>query len=235
MVALVALAGCSGAGGGGQPYQTPLNATQVANGHASALRDAGSFSVDLVKRSSAGGQNTTQNISAKADLGTGAYSFTRSGSNVRQTTYVSPNGTAYVRTTINGTTSYSSGRSINSRNATAFIHRMSVLKTAGLNYTSTGTTTIDGNTVYQYVARVDGNKSGQATSNSGNGSRNPTVELDIQSNGLVRRLSISQHTSKRSITETLTYSHVGSTDPTPSWLSEAKGISSNGSASTTAT
>jgi len=234
-VALVALAGCSGAGGSGTPYQTPLNATQVANGHVSALQNAGSFSVDLVVARNVGGRTATQNISAKVDVGTGAYSFTSSRPGTKQTTYVSPNGTAYVRTTANGTTSYSSGQSISSQNASTFIHPAPLRTATRLNYTTAGTTTVNGETVYRYVSHVGGNETGRAATGAVPASANATTELDIRPDGLVRRLSSSLHTSKGSLSVTLTYSHVGSTDPTPSWLSEAKAVSSNASASNAAT
>ncbi|GGL24831.1 hypothetical protein GCM10009037_05440 [Halarchaeum grantii] len=227
VVALVALAGCSAmSGGGGQPYETPVNGSQMEAQHASALEEAGSFTYHLtVNASSAETTSTTQDLTAKVDLDSGAYALSTSSAFGDATVYADGNGTAYTR--INSSTGvlYRQGSAFDV-DATQFSRLGAENLTERANVTYEGTSTLDGETVHTYVAHVNASAGADASGTVGGlsaeASANATARFDVRPDGLVKRVHYTVNASQRSVDVTMRYTDVGSTDPTPPWLDAAR-------------
>ncbi|GGN15043.1 hypothetical protein GCM10009021_14200 [Halarchaeum nitratireducens] len=240
LVALVALAGCSAISGPqgtsgdattAQPYQTPLNGTQIDRVHADAVRDAGSFTYRVQSNASyASGQSASRLTAVRADLDTNAYSLRIMQGARDSQVYQGPNGTAYTRIATGNRTAFAQG-ALRSANASAYASPGVASVTERTNFTYDGTTTFDGSTLHTYVAHPETLPIAN-TSAFGNASEaNVTVQLGITSDGVVKRQQFHVSTEQATLDSTRTYTAIGSTDPTPAWLSQAEQRFANETAS----
>ncbi|GAA0299676.1 DUF7537 family lipoprotein [Halarchaeum salinum] len=241
LVALVALAGCSAISGPqsgddattAQPYQTPLNGSQVDQQHVETIRDAGSFTYRTETNASyASGQSASRLTTIRADLDTGAYSLRLLQGAQDSQVYEGPNGTAYTRITTGNRTAYAQG-ALRSVNASGYVSPGVASLTDRANFTYNGTTQFDGSTLHTYVAHPTTLPIAN-TSAFGNASEaNVTVRLGITSDGLVKHQQFHVATDQATLDSTRTYTEVGSTDPTPAWLSQAEQRFANETSTTT--
>ncbi|GGM54607.1 hypothetical protein J2752_000657 [Halarchaeum rubridurum] len=240
LVVLVALAGCSALSGPqgasddattAQPYETPLNGTQIDQQHAATIRDAGSFTYRLQSSASyASGQSASRLTAVRADLDTGAYSLRIVQGPQDSQVYVGPNGTAYTRITTGNRTAFAQG-ALRSANASAYVSPGVASLTERADFTYEGTTEFDGSTLHTYVAHPATLPIAN-TSAFGNASEaNVTVRLGITSDGVVERQQFHVATERATLDSTRTYTEIGSTDPTPAWLSQAEQRFANETAS----
>jgi len=239
LVALVTLAGCSaisGPQGSGdattaQPYQTPLNGTQIDQQHAAAIHDAGNFTYSIQSNASyANGQSASRLTTVRANLDTNAYSL-RVVQGVRDSqVYEGPDGETYTRITTGNRTVFAQS-ALRSTNASAYASPGVASITERANFTYDGTTTFDNSTLHTYVAHPATLPIAN-TSAFGNASEaNVTVRLGITSDGVVKRQQFHVATEQAALDSTRTYTAVGSTDPTPVWLSQAEQQFANETAS----
>ncbi|WP_435095191.1 DUF7537 family lipoprotein [Halarchaeum sp. P4] len=228
IVALVALAGCNGAMTGGsdeKPYETPLNGSEMDAQHAAALQEAGSFTYLLSLNTTMGDSTSSQNLAAKVDSDSGAYSLTTSTGLGTVSLYTSPNGTSYTRVNSSNGVFYRQG-SMFTYNVSTFTRVGLTNMTERANFTYEGTNTLGGDTVHTYVSHVNASANASASGFLGNvsadASANATVRIDVRSDGVVKRVQYDVRTPDGTAQVTMRYTNIGSTDPTPSWLEAAK-------------
>ncbi|WP_049933944.1 DUF7537 family lipoprotein, partial [Halarchaeum acidiphilum] len=243
LVALVALAGCSAISGPGngsgntttnaadKPYQTPLNGTQIDRQHASILRDAGSFTYQTHTTANYANGTASQSVTIKSDLDSGAHLLRVAQGPQDSQVYEGPNGTAYTRLAVGNRTSYING-SLRRVDPTALVSPGVANATERANFTYNGTTTADGTTLYTYVGHPSTlNLANASALGNVSSAANITVQLGITADGLVQQRRYHIDTSRTSLDATISYAAVGSTDPTPAWLNEARQRFANQSAS----
>ncbi|CAM2781042.1 hypothetical protein PNP85_01435 [Halobacterium salinarum] len=254
VVALVAVAGCAGgsapatddgASSGDQIYQTPLDTGTVVDAHASALTDAGSYTMESTVAQSLA--NSTQRAETtgvvRGNAASGAL-FLRTQSPRGQTVavYTDGNGTAYERRAAGNR---SQVRDASGRAPTADQYASSIVRPFIdlFNFTYTGTTTENGDTVAVYEADgvADLNTSSQAFAN-----RDPeSVEaaaatLHIRDDGVVTSLqsntTFAQQNRSQTTAVNYTFSDIGSTEVTqPDWASDAATTATSQPSTTTPT
>lgn len=224
---LVVLAGCSGSGG--QPYQTPLNASQLEENHSQALQDAGNFTYRLSTNATIGDDDADSRLdgrtTVKVDTDSDALLVNTSTAFGTLSVYQFENGTSFLRLQAGDRVQYA--RQTGARyNASQFTALGVGNLTTKVNFTYNRTTTLDGETVYEYVARENGTLAGLAGANASVADANVTSTLRfyVRPDGLVKRYQYRiDYDDVGSMMVTGTYTKLGSTDVSPpTWVDEAR-------------
>lgn len=243
VVALLLVAGCSAFGGGGTTtgpddgqtgdalYETPLDAEAVADAHAAALRDAGSYTVEsnATRTDSSRNQTTETSTLIRGDLDSGAI-YTRTAA--RQQTvegFGFANGTAYQRFATGDRVQYmnATGRL---GNATQYA-RGTVAQFAGLfNFSYAGTSTVDGTTVHVYEASGPGalNTSAPAWSMLNESDvESAQATLHVREDGVITRagydITVTLQGSQQRVDVTQRFTAIGETTVEPPvWIPDAR-------------
>lgn len=246
------LAGCAGvnplAGGGTDgdaapaledappAYEPPLGDTALRSDHLAALREAGTFTLELNSTVSDSQEASYAYRSlVRARLGDGAVYTTRRPAPVTQI-YQFGNGTSFVRINGDDNVQYDRDPGVTT-NAAEWARRPAVYALRLFEYRHAGVTTRDGERVHVY--RASGaeslNKSAlrfaygeQVTAYAGN------ATLHVRENGLVTFVDIAYQVGteerKRTVTWTARVSELGATDVSPpAWLSAAREQTGNAS------
>ncbi|MFB6072743.1 MAG: hypothetical protein ABEJ88_07230 [Halobacterium sp.] len=246
VAALLVTAGCSAFGGGGTDatttsppagdagdpvYETPLNASAVADEHLAALEAAGSYTVESTAVSESSARNATRetNTVIRGDLGSGAV-FTRTAARQQVVEgYAFANGTGYQRFEMPDQTRYvnATGRL---GNASQYA-RGTVASFVGLfEFSYAGTTTENGQTVHVYEAEGASSLNTSAPAFASLNESNvkaANATLHVRSDGVVVLASYDITVSLRGNTQrvdaTQRFTNVGSTDVSPpAWIPEAR-------------
>ncbi|WP_232686065.1 DUF7537 family lipoprotein [Halobacterium zhouii] len=217
----------------GEPiYETPLDASAVADAHVEALRDAGTYTMQSNATQSRASQNTTIETSTlvRGDLSSGAV-FTHSES--RQGTveaFAFGNGTAYRRLAMGDQIRYMQAGQ-RTGNATQYARSSVQTFVTLFNFTYAGTQSADGSTVHVYEASgVEGlNTSAQAFAGRLNESmvENANATLHVRDDGVVTQanynLTVSVGGQTQTLTATQQYTKLGETTVSPpEWIDEAR-------------
>jgi hypothetical protein len=241
VVALVAVAGCAGGLPGsddaqpsndGDPlYETPLDATAVADAHLDAVADAGSYTIQSNSTQEIPERNRTANSSSvvAGDLSSDAvYTVTNARSRTVEL-YAFGNGTAYQRFVTGGEVQY---RQAPGRvgNASQYA-RGTVARAVGLfEFSYAGTESADGETVHVYEAEGAGALNTSAPAFRQLNETNVdavAATLRVREDGLVRSvaydLTITVQGTTQRIETVQRFVDVGSTDTAPpAWIDEAR-------------
>lgn len=229
LVVLVVLAGCSGSGG--QPYQTPLNSTQVEQSHTQALEESGSFTYRLTTNTSFGDEQASSSLSGgttvKVDTESDALAVNTTTALGNLSVYQFGNGTAFLRLTMGDRTQYARGDD-GRYNASQFTHLGLGNLTESVNFTHNGTATVEGDTVHEYVAHENQTLSALAGTNTTMGGSDAnvtsTLRVYVRSDGLVKKYRYHvAYEGVGTMDVTGRYTDLGSTDVSPPpWLDDAK-------------
>lgn len=225
LVSLTLLAGCSASAlpglGPSQPYETPLNASEVEAGHARVLDDAGSATIVMEMNVTSGGRPAgTGNLTVETEFENGPTHATTGGSGATTEVYVAEDGTGYSRVAVDGGVVHYDILS-DSMNVSSFTELDPGEMTDRFEFTVNGTAEIDGETTYVYEAR---NASGLDPLPGESTLDDVSIRLYIRSDGLVKRMAIRTGSADdSSFSMTQTYYDVGETTvEEPSWLDDAK-------------
>ncbi|MFC3477018.1 DUF7537 family lipoprotein [Halobacterium litoreum] len=248
VVALVLVAGCAAGGGGdgattapgdesGDPlYETPLNASAVADAHLAALEDAGSYTVTSNGTQTV--QNTTTETSsvARGDLSSGAVATSTATSQRTVDGFAFGNGTAYQRYQTGNETEYvdASGR----MGSASQYGRGTVASYVTLfDFAYAGTTTENGETVHVYEAEGTDAVNASATAFRGlneSNFRSASATMHVREDGLVTRagydITVSFRGTEQRLAVTQRFSALGETtvEP-PAWIDDARANTSSSS------
>lgn len=243
VVALLLVAGCTALGGGGTTdapgdgqtgdaiYETPLDGDAVADAHAAALSDAGSYTIEsnATQSSSARNQTTETSTLIRGDLESGAV-YTRTAA--RQQTvegFGFANGTAYQRYATGDRVQYvnATGRM---GNATGYA-RSTVAQFAGLfEFSYAGTETVDSTTVHVYeAAGSDALNTSAPAWSALNESDVQSVEatMHVREDGVVTRagydITVTMQGSQQRVDATQRFTAIGDTSvEPPAWIPDAR-------------
>lgn len=229
LVALTVLAGCTSSSlsplGESQPYETPLNATEVEQGHAAALEDAGSATVLFQMDSSFGDTSAgASNATIAVDFESGAMYATANVSFGTTETYYAPDGTGYTRFKSGDQVQYE--RVSEKPNVSDLTSVDFEQLTQELNFSANGTATVDGEKTWVYEAQ-NSTDFGEFGGEGEGATMNVSATLYITSDGLVKQMAVATDggagDTTVSFSLTQTYTKVGSTTvEEPDWLDEAK-------------
>jgi len=252
VVALVLVAGCAAGGGDGTTtvpgdntttgdgttadgpvYETPLNATEMADEHLAALESAGSFTVTSDAAQTAQNTTTETGTEIRGDLSSGAV-FTRTDTNRRVIEgYSFGNGTAYQRYEIGNRTQYvnASGRM---GNASSYARGTVASYVPLFEFEYAGTTTEDGESVHVYEAEGTDAVNTSARAFQGLNESNfqsSAATMHVRGDGLVTRagydITVTLRGTEQRIDVTQRFSALGETTvESPAWLGEARGNTS---------
>jgi hypothetical protein len=225
VVALTLLAGCSASAlpgfGPSQPYDTPLNASEVEAGHTAALEDAGSATVVVETNLTIAGRTAGQgNVAVQQEFDDGPTYARMNASGATREVYLPANGTGYSRTSAGGgLVKYETVDG--DRNASAFTELDVGQLVERYNFTVNGTADVGGETTYVYETQNASLVEGLPGDTEFG---NVSARLYIRSDGLVKRVSVQAGSSEDlSLSMTRTYVDVGSTTvDEPTWLDDAK-------------
>ncbi|MFC7046445.1 hypothetical protein ACFQH6_14455 [Halobacteriaceae archaeon GCM10025711] len=224
VLATVVLAGCTGLPGGGAPYETPLNGTEMDARHTAALQDAGSYTYDSTTNTTLFDQSTNVNATVKMDREANTTLVTADSAFGEMAVYVPPDGPGYQRL---GTGSDARYERLDERpNVSRFTGTDFANLTTRYEFAQNGTTTLDGETVWVYEAN-ETNVTETAFADEINRSTNVSIRLYAREDGLVTRtdahLTVDTPIGTQSFAIVRTYTAVGETTvEEPSWVADAK-------------
>ncbi|WP_232702454.1 DUF7537 family lipoprotein [Halobacterium wangiae] len=242
VVALLVVAGCSSGGGDttttpaydteAEPvYETPLDTETVTDAHVDALRDHGTFTVDVNATWRHGSsERVRREILVRGNLDTGAvYEHQAARGDVQQT-YRFGNGTAYARFVSSGEVSYDSvTRGVGNATTYASGNLWGALELFTFDYA--GTRAVDGERVHVY--RADSlDRSGEFDPSNLGGGENVTVNraeatLQFREDGTLRHadytLQFESDGESQLTSVDLHVQRLGDTDVSPPrWIPDAR-------------
>lgn len=233
LAVLVALAGCTG---GGAPYGESPSPEKVEQQHASALREAGSFTYNSQVRADAAVVDLSTNVTAAVELDPNTRLVRVNSSELSSVLYVPPSGQPYSRSIEGETVEYERVSNESVRNVSRYIHPPLANLTRSYDFARAGTATVAGQKTWVYRANAttlnESTAGPLAETISELETLNTTIRLYVRSDGLVKRVSYHVDATvlseEISLTYRVTYTDVGSTDVTaPSWLDQAKSVANS--------
>jgi hypothetical protein len=212
----------------GPIYDSPLDAATVADNHESAIRDAGTFTLESTSNQSQGDQSFSVTSSVAADVSTGEYFSEQNASNRLVQTYGYGNGTAYQRVQFSGETQYMIPQQ--SPNASQLASGDLKSFVNAFEFEHAGTESVDGTTTHVYEA--SGFESlNQSAPGFGDLDEENVTSIDarvyVTGDGLVKQfeygLTVDTEQGEASIAIEQRYVEVGSTNvEQPPWLDDAR-------------
>lgn len=217
----------SGSDGGAPVYESPLDATTVAQNHDTVLRDAGTFTLVSTSNQSQGGQSlgVTSSVAANVDSGE-VYSEQNANDRVVEV-YSYGNGTAYQRLELSsGETQYTVPPQPPNASQIAGGQLQSFVSAFALDHA--GSETVDGAStdVYEASGVEDVNESAFPQLDVENVS-SADASVYVTEDGLVKQfgysLTVATENGEATIAVQQQYTEVGSTTvEQPPWLDEAR-------------
>lgn len=244
VAALLVVAGCSAGGdgtttehsgstapgvdsAGDPPYETPLNETAVLAGHLAALRDAGSYTVEM-NTSLTDGRNPTYHNTAVVwtDLESGAMYAQATTLDSTTQVYTYGNSTGYVRRVSGDEIDYDT-TSDSVRTPSAWANSSVEGAVALFEFAYAGVTSVDGERRHVYEATALDTTHSQFDIRSDMRVEAANATMYVRSDGLVTNVSydytVESSTGFETGTYTATYSDLGDSDTSPPlWVSTAR-------------
>lgn len=215
--------------GGDSPiYESPLDATTVAENHESAIRDAGTFTLASTSNQSQGEQSRTVDSTVSVDLSSGEYFSQRDAGAQVVETYAYGNGTTYQRLSFENQSRYSIPQRTTNTSQLASGDIGSFVDAFQFDHVSTESVEDTETDVYEASGFEDLNQS--ADGFGGLDEENVTsidARVYVADSGLVKQfeysLVIQTGNGEASISIQQRYTDIGSTTvEQPPWLDEAR-------------